>query len=105
MSPTLYRPVLAPESSNSFWKIRSVVLLALGLILFAPQWSSGSPVSNIKDPLTVTGNIPTGVATQAYSASVTASGGNAPYTYKAASLPKGLAINNSTGAISGTSNS
>ncbi len=66
----------------------------------------GSPVPPSKQTtLTVTGNIPTGVATESYSASLKASGGTTPYTYKAANLPKGLAVNNSSGAITGTCDS
>ena len=38
----------------------------------------------------------------AYSASQTASGGVAPYTYSATGLPSGVSINAATGAISGT---
>ncbi len=38
----------------------------------------------------------------AYTGSVTASGGTAPYLYSASGLPSGLSINSSTGAISGT---
>jgi hypothetical protein len=73
------------------------------IILLCPKLLLASLVQDsIQNPLTITGNIPTGVATQAYSASVKASGGTAPYVYKAGSLPKGLAINNSTGAITGT---
>lgn len=46
----------------------------------------------------------TGTVGTAYSASVTASGGTGPYTYAlaAGSLPAGLSLNASTGAISGT---
>ena len=63
--------------------------------LFVPQSLFG--VS-----LTVTGNFPTGVATQSYSGKATASGGSSPYTYNQSNLPKGLTINHSTGAITGT---
>ena len=38
----------------------------------------------------------------AYSAKVEASGGKAPYTFKAAGLPAGLSLDSATGAISGT---
>ncbi len=66
----------------------------------------GSPVPPPPaNPITVTGSVPTGVATEPYTATVAASGGTAPYLYKAASLPKGLLINNSTGVISGASTS
>jgi len=51
--------------------------------------------------ITITGNIPTGVATEAYTASVTASGGKAPYKYQASNLPQKLLVNKKTGAITG----
>ena len=107
MSPTSYPPALAPERRRTpFCRMHQAFLLFLGLLLFAPQLMFGGPVPYPKkNPLTVTGNLPTGVATEAYSGSITASGGTAPYLYKAASLPKGLAISNSTGAITGTSSS
>lgn len=103
MSPTCYRPVLLPVRRNThFCKIHQAIFLILSLTLFSlPSFASTST----KNPLTVTGNIPVGVATQSYSASVKATGGTAPYLYKAASLPKGLSINNATGAITGTCNS
>ena len=65
----------------------------------------GSPVPPSGGSITVTGSLPNGVATQSYSGSIKASGGTSPYTYKAAHLPKGLSINGSTGAITGTCNS
>lgn len=97
MSPTFYLPATAPESRSVFFAIRKAVLFHLGLI-FLPSFLFGSTLS-------VTANLPTGVATEAYSGSVKASGGKSPYTYKAANLPKGLAIDNSSGAITGTCDS
>jgi hypothetical protein len=51
-----------------------------------------------------TASLPTGVKTQVYSATVTATGGVTPYTWsiKTGSLPAGLSLNASTGVISGT---
>jgi hypothetical protein len=49
-----------------------------------------------------TASLPSGTAGVAYSASIAASGGTAPYTYNATGLPSGLSINHTTGAITGT---
>ncbi len=51
-----------------------------------------------------TATLPNAVRTVAYSQTVTASGGTAPYTFAVTSgaLPTGLAIGSSTGAITGT---
>lgn len=50
------------------------------------------------------GTLPTPTVGTAYSQTVTASGGNSPYTYAVATgaLPAGLTLNASTGVISGT---
>jgi hypothetical protein len=107
MSPMFQMSALAlVRRRTPVFRIYQVFLLIFSLILFAPQWMSGSPVPpSPSTTLTVAGTLPTGVATEAYSGSIKASGGTTPYTYKAASLPKGLAMNNSTGAITGTSSS
>jgi hypothetical protein len=49
-------------------------------------------------------SLPNAIINLAYSQTVTASGGTAPYTYtvSAGSLPVGLSLNSSTGAITGT---
>jgi hypothetical protein len=108
MSPTLYRTAHEPVCRNTstcrvpYAAVRTL-LSVCALTLFSFQCLYAFPSE--KDPLTVTGKIPTGVATESYKASITASGGTAPYTYKAASLPKGLTIDQSTGTITGTCNS
>jgi hypothetical protein len=104
MSPTFYRTACGPvRRCRLFSKVQPGVTQLL--TLFAVILLSLQSMSAQKDPLTVAGKIPTGVATESYSASVTASGGTAPYTYKAANLPKGLSISSSSGAITGTCNS
>ena len=106
MSPTFYQPATAPVSIRPCrFELRHAFLFLLSVIIFCPQWMSASPVPTTKNPLTVTATLPDGVATESYSGSIKASGGTAPYNYKAASLPKGLQMNNSTGAITGTCNS
>ncbi|MGY5799753.1 putative Ig domain-containing protein, partial [Rhizobium sp. LEGMi12c] len=51
----------------------------------------------------VSGALPAGTVSTAYSQTVTASGGTSPYSYSiTGTLPAGLTLNHSTGAISGT---
>jgi hypothetical protein len=49
-----------------------------------------------------TTSLPVGTVGAAYSTSISASGGAAPYTYSASNLPGGLSIAASTGVLSGT---
>jgi len=59
----------------------------------------------VADPLSVTtSSLPGGIVGQAYSQSVAATGGKTPYTWSVSSgtLPSGLTLNASTGAVSGT---
>ena len=49
-----------------------------------------------------TASLANATAGSSYSASITASGGTTPYTFKATGLPSGLSIGSSTGAITGT---
>ena len=49
-----------------------------------------------------TASLPTAFTGYAYSATVAAAGGTAPYTWSATGLPGGFSINASTGAITGT---
>ncbi|MGK5056656.1 IPT/TIG domain-containing protein [Janthinobacterium sp. LB2P49] len=63
----------------------------------------------VVSPATLTLNLatlPNPVAETAYSATLTASGGTAPYTYSVSSgsLPAGLSLNTATGVLSGTTN-
>jgi large repetitive protein len=56
----------------------------------------------VAGPLTVlTGSLGNGSAGAAYSAMLTAGGGQAPYNWSATGLPQGLALNAQSGAISG----
>jgi hypothetical protein len=49
-----------------------------------------------------TTSLPSGTVGTAYSASIAATGGTAPYSYSASNLPSGLSISGSSGAITGT---
>jgi hypothetical protein len=52
--------------------------------------------------LTTSRQLPDGVLTQPYAATVAASGGQPPYRWSATGLPGGLTINTTTGQIAGT---
>src|SRR5437867_8771732 len=77
----------------------AVALLASIPILFAgkshavPAWS-----------FTLIANLPTGVVGVPYSGAMVATGGTAPYKFVLSdgSLPAGLALNSTTGTITGT---
>jgi len=61
--------------------------------------STGQPVSQIQ----VSASLPAAVQGTAYSAHVVATGGVPPYQYSASSvLPPGIALNSTTGALTGT---
>jgi uncharacterized repeat protein (TIGR01451 family) len=65
----------------------------------------GSETYNLRVcPVIVLANVPAGTVGTAYSETANASGGAAPYSYAltAGSLPAGLALNTSSGAITGT---
>lgn len=67
--------------------------------------ATGSATIAIVAPAAVsitTASLPAATAGAAYSASLTVTGGIGPFTWSASGLPAGLAINPSTGAISGT---
>ncbi len=55
-----------------------------------------------KPALSLSVNLPGGTVGQSYSGTATASAGTTPYTYSSSSLPPGLSISSSSGAISGT---
>ena len=77
---------------------------ALGYTFVSPQSLLGTSQS-VSVPVTVTTtSLPAATAGQAYSATLTAADGTAPYRWSvtAGSLPAGLSLNPSTGAITGT---
>ncbi len=82
---------------------RSSSVVAGGQTLVLNQAGGGSigvgPTLTIVSPAT----LPTAVINSPYTASLTASGGRAPYNWNpGAALPAGLTLNNSTGSITGT---
>ncbi len=52
--------------------------------------------------IAISGTLPNGQVDAAYSASLTVTGGTAPYTWSATGLPNGLTIDKGNGAVSGT---
>ena len=73
--------------------------------LFGGCSSGNQPPASTTPPSTLTittTSLATGTVGAAYSSPVAAAGGATPYTYSAASLPSGLSINSTTGAITGT---
>ncbi len=72
-----------------------------------PTWSGDytfTTVADTPDPLDIaTTSLPGGIVGDAYSATLTATGGTTPYTWSiTGSLPDGLGLNADTGEISGT---
>lgn len=98
LSCARFRKTFLPEHSAPVRAFLGVALLLIGSLLTA--CGSGSPPALAIS----TSSLPTGVVGIAYSASLGASGGTAGYTWSVASgtLPDGLYLNPSTGAISGT---
>ena len=98
----MYRPIcrsaFRPERQSVLFFIKHKRLLIAPLVFFCSLvlvtaiLGVGSRVF-AATTLTVTGQIPSGVADQPYNASVRATGGTALYKYSAVSLPKGLTLN------------
>jgi hypothetical protein len=80
------------------------------LVLAAAAGMAGcgytSTTSNMPPPASTlsitTTSLPGGTVGAAYSSSIAATGGTTPYKFSAASLPSGLSMGSSTGAITGT---
>jgi hypothetical protein len=68
------------------------------------QSGTSSSTINVYAPLAVSATVPNAVANQPYNGSLTATGGDAPFTWAitAGTLPQGLTLNSSTGQITGT---
>ncbi len=81
----------------------SLIVGTTALLAGCGTASQTPPSSSQLSALTITTtSLPAGTAGATYSSQVAASGGTAPYTYSATSLPGGLSINSSNGAITGT---
>ena len=96
------RPV-AQVRKRRFWPFgallaASAVLLGAVTMVSVPEAFAAAPA------LQIDGSLPGGVVSVAYNASLTVTGGNAPYKWSVSSgaLPAGLTLNKSSGAVSGT---
>ena len=88
-----------PTTSGTF-NFTAKITDAVAQVATAPMQITVRPA-----PLTITTtSLPNGQVNVAYSATLTAAGGNPPYTWSLPSgtLPKGLSLNSSTGVITGT---
>ena len=99
-------------SSYNFWQANFTIPITSGTAYFAiKDLDSASPyVSKIDYPIDymdlsiTTSSLPEAIIGEAYSQSVSVTGGNTPYSYSiiSGSLPNGLNLNSNTGLISGT---
>ena len=85
----------------------AVLALAVLTLVTSFNVTSGTVVAEANSPLSITSNPLSGALVgQPYSTTLTATGGNPPYTWRLArsspKLPKGLKLNKSTGTVSGT---
>jgi hypothetical protein len=72
-----------------------------------PGGSGSSSGSSSSSGLIISSSLPSATVGSAYNGTITVTGGTAPYTFTVASgaLPQGLALNNSSGAMTGTPSS
>ena len=91
------------RTRSSFLLFCTALLAGCGSITRAPSSPNDPPASPQPTALSIsTSSLSNGTAGGAYTASITATGGKALYTYSATGLPSGLSIGASSGAISGT---
>src|SRR5580704_1570739 len=103
MKPIHLQPCLLLTMRNSFLAI--ILLTTLGLLNACGGSGSGKTADPPPAALSIsTSSLPTGQTGVAYSAVLAATGGTPPYMWSLASgtLPAGLTLNASTGAITGT---
>jgi hypothetical protein len=87
-----------------------VATMLAGLFLLTGCGGGSSSANGAASPtahsanLSISATLPGGTVGSSYSGSISASGGNAPYTFTVASgqLPQGVALGNSSGKVSGT---
>jgi hypothetical protein len=98
-------------NANGVFSGSSSVVGTANFTVQAKDSSTPAQMATVSLSITITSNLtittsslPNGVVGNPYSASVTAGGGNSPYTFSIASgsLPAGLALASGTGVISGT---
>jgi hypothetical protein len=98
---------------HSSWLADRILALQLGALLLVMVAAlitvgcgdyRGPAGGSTLHSLTLSGNIPAGIAAHAYNAVLSVSGGSAPYHFalKSGSLAQGLTLNSATGSISGT---
>jgi len=110
-------PCAAKERAHrtTFFPGVAIVAIVLSLILFnacssnslpasASGMSAGNPVPNASSSLTISAALPPASVGSTYNATVTVTGGTAPYIFSVASgeLPTGVLLGDNSGTISGT---
>jgi hypothetical protein len=91
------------ETNVNANKIHAMTVSGMTILINAAKtkYTNTPPIFYINPSITTT-TLPNGKVNVAYSATVTGTNGETPYTWSATGLPNGLAINTSTGVISGT---
>ncbi len=95
---------------GSFSRIAGVAVVLMGVLVWngcggAPSnTNNGTPTTNAGANLTISSTVPAGAEGSSYSATLTVTGGTAPYSFAtvAGQLPPGVSLGESTGTISGT---
>jgi hypothetical protein len=108
------RPAPAKENCPHQLTFRQVVVLSallssLRFLTACAGVSTAAPTSNIQTPapsdnLTISGTLPEGTVGSTYDATLTVSGGTAPYAFsvKSGQLPSGVQLGDKTGTFTGT---
>ena len=95
----------APRFTAGLFRIALIITFALSLHGCAKVNGEGGSQTLPPTPLTITvSSLPDGQVGAVYSATLTATGGTLPYSWSVSggTLPAGLTLNSSTGAITGT---